>query len=603
MEAAGPAGAGRPPTRAVASGAAPRVPGRRRRGVRRLRRRLPAGRHPAANAAATAQSNVYLYADGAPRSPADGADQPGERAARPGARRPSSTPCSPPRTATSTTSRRSTRKAMVRAAWNTVTGKGRQSGSTITQQYVKNYYLNQEQTASAGRSRSSSSRSSSTASRASSRSSQGYLNTSYFGRNAYGIQAAAQAYYHRTSSDAGHRAGRLPRLAAQRPQRLRRGRRTRENRARGARPAGTTCSTAWSRSTGSPRRPGAAMRFPAPDQTAASPRAVRPARLPRRGRQGLPGRTTRSSTRPTLRRGGYRITTTIDRRRSRTPSSRPSRTNCWTGSARSGEADRYVRAGGASIDPNTGEVVALYGGVDYTQQYVNNATRRDYQVGSTFKPFVFAAALQHDSQDPGRPTPSPPTPSTTASNHRPVQGRNGPVGYAPANEDDRRLRRHHRHRRHRPVGQRGLRPDGPGRRRRARSRHRASTSACPPGTPSLSAHPSIALGAATASPLDMAQALRHARQPRPAGPVLAGHQGHQGRHDARAAAPGPPAGGVAARPPTPPPRCCRSVVDADGTGTAAQAAGRPAAGKTGTAEDDKAAWFAGYTPTWPPWSP
>ncbi|CAM5286236.1 transglycosylase domain-containing protein [Streptomyces tanashiensis] len=39
----------------------------------------------------------------------------------------------------------------------------------------------------------------------------------------------------------------------------------------------------------------------------------------------------------------------------------------------------------------------------------------------------------------------------------------------------------------------------------------------------------------------------------------------------------------------------RSVVET-GTGTAAQAAGRPAAGKTGTAEDDKAAWFAGYTP-------
>ena len=38
------------------------------------------------------------------------------------------------------------------------------------------------------------------------------------------------------------------------------------------------------------------------------------------------------------------------------------------------------------------------------------------------------------------------------------------------------------------------------------------------------------------------------------------------------------------------------VQAADGTGTAAQAAHRPAAGKTGTAEDDKAAWFAGYTP-------
>ncbi|RST24439.1 penicillin-binding protein, partial [Streptomyces sp. WAC04770] len=39
----------------------------------------------------------------------------------------------------------------------------------------------------------------------------------------------------------------------------------------------------------------------------------------------------------------------------------------------------------------------------------------------------------------------------------------------------------------------------------------------------------------------------------------------------------------------------RSVVEG-GTGSAAQAVGRPAVGKTGTAEEDKAAWFAGYTP-------
>src|SRR5690606_40226672 len=39
----------------------------------------------------------------------------------------------------------------------------------------------------------------------------------------------------------------------------------------------------------------------------------------------------------------------------------------------------------------------------------------------------------------------------------------------------------------------------------------------------------------------------------------------------------------------------RGVVQ-NGTATAALDAGRPAAGKTGTAEEDKAAWFAGYTP-------
>jgi membrane peptidoglycan carboxypeptidase len=33
-----------------------------------------------------------------------------------------------------------------------------------------------------------------------------------------------------------------------------------------------------------------------------------------------------------------------------------------------------------------------------------------------------------------------------------------------------------------------------------------------------------------------------------------------------------------------------------GTGTAALALGRPAAGKTGTTDDNKSAWFAGYTP-------
>lgn len=85
-------------------------------------------------------------------------------------------------------------KGTTRALLNTLSGKGKQGGSTITQQYVKNYYLTQDPTISRklkelvislkvdqkyGKSDILA----------------GYINTSYYGRGASGIQAAAQAYY------------------------------------------------------------------------------------------------------------------------------------------------------------------------------------------------------------------------------------------------------------------------------------------------------------------------------------------------------------------------------------------------------------------------
>ncbi|MGY1660214.1 transglycosylase domain-containing protein [Geodermatophilus sp. SYSU D00705] len=83
---------------------------------------------------------------------------------------------------------------IMRAAWNNLTGGSTQGGSTITQQYVKNAFLTQEQTFS--------------------RKFQelflsikldneyekdeileNYLNTIYFGRGAYGIESAANTYF------------------------------------------------------------------------------------------------------------------------------------------------------------------------------------------------------------------------------------------------------------------------------------------------------------------------------------------------------------------------------------------------------------------------
>ncbi|WP_438818631.1 transglycosylase domain-containing protein, partial [Streptomyces venezuelae] len=153
---------------------------------------------PPANAAAVAQSNVYLYRDGSTLARDGETNRENVRLDR--------VPLTVRRAVLAAedrdfhTSRAVDPKAMVRAAWNTVTGKGRQSGSTITQQYVKNYYLGQEQTLTRkakeffiaiklGREKSKE------------EILQGYLNTSYFGRNAYGVQAAARAYYGKDVED------------------------------------------------------------------------------------------------------------------------------------------------------------------------------------------------------------------------------------------------------------------------------------------------------------------------------------------------------------------------------------------------------------------
>ena len=53
-----------------------------------------------------------------------------------------------------------------------------------------------------------------------------------------------------------------------------------------------------------------------------------------------------------------------------------------------------LRIGMASIRPGTGEVVALYGGPDYVTEPLNNATQAIAQAGSTFKPFALAAAFE-----------------------------------------------------------------------------------------------------------------------------------------------------------------------------------------------------------------
>ncbi|MEU7229628.1 transglycosylase domain-containing protein [Streptomyces chrestomyceticus] len=542
---------------------------------------------PAANSAAQAQSNVYLYADGS-------------QIARDGKVNRENVPLSQvPKTTQEAVLAAEDRDfysesavdpvAMLRAAWNTVTGKGKQSGSTITQQYVKNYYLGQEQTITRkakeffiaiklDRERSKS------------EILEGYLNTSYYGRNAYGIQAAAQAYYGKnsdqlTTAEGAYLATLLNAPSAYdvatHPQ----------NRQRALDRWNYVLDGMVKKKwiSASER---AGLTFPTPGKA-----------KPPTGLSGQRGylveaikdylTNNKIIDDQTLAAGGYRITTTLDKKRQDAlVKAVDEKLMRQLGTS---TADRYVRAGGASIDPATGNVVAMYGGIDYAKQYVNSATRRDYQVGSIFKPIVFTSAVANGAvtQDGNKITPNTVYDGT---NKREVVSNGRGTRFAPENEDGRSYG---------PItvsaatdksvnavyAQMGV-DVGP-----EKVKETAIDLGVPKDTPSLgSSQGAISLGTATPSVLDMTQVYA----------TLANH----GKQHAYSLVGKATKGGETVELPdrgekTAVPRnaadtttsILRSVIESPGgTGSAARAVGRPAAGKTGTAEQDKAAWFAGYTP-------
>ncbi len=142
---------------------------------------------------------------------------------------------------------------IARALWTNVSDGTTQGGSTLTQQYVKNYYLTDQQSYTRkfeeffislkiDQQQSKD------------ETLQNYLNTVYFGRGAYGIQAAAQAYFGVDASQLNVSQGALLAALLKGPATTTpaRGR----SRPRPRRPASTTSSTAWSPRAGCPRPTG-----------------------------------------------------------------------------------------------------------------------------------------------------------------------------------------------------------------------------------------------------------------------------------------------------------------------------------------------------------
>ncbi|WP_089099077.1 transglycosylase domain-containing protein [Streptomyces hyaluromycini] len=329
-------------------------------------------------------------------------------------------------------------RGMARGLYNTARGRGTQGGSTITQQYVKNYYLSQDQTVTrklkelvislkVDREKTKD------------EILAGYINTSYYGRGAYGIQAAAQAYYRVDAEKLSVQQGAYLAALLQAPS---------QYDWAVAGPVGkklvqerwnyvldNMVGQKWLDKTERD-----AMKFPIPKAPkAASGLEGQKGYLVELANTQLENQLmksqgiSRSEAEAQVVDQGWTITLNIDpKRQAKLEAAVKSQlTSKLDGKKR--KVDKNVQAGAVSVDPKTGKILALYGGVDYYKHYTDNATRADYQPASTFKPIILAAALDQDAKTQSGKDINANT-IYDGTSGRAVKGSD--IAFSPPNEDD-----------------------------------------------------------------------------------------------------------------------------------------------------------------------
>ncbi|WP_371646311.1 transglycosylase domain-containing protein [Streptomyces mirabilis] len=288
---------------------------------------------------------------------------------------------------------------IARAFVNMAKGGQTQGGSTITQQYVKNTYLSQDQTITRKfkelfisiKVNSKLSKDEILA---------GYLNTAYYGRNAYGIQAAAQAYFGVNAKDLSTEQCVFLASVLKGPNLY--------NPDGGvgalASPEANTkrVQDRWTWILDREVKVG--------NMTQADRDKITKFPMPKKQTSSLSGQTgylvdiakeyvakQASITPEQLEKGGYRITTTFDKKKvgELEKAVKATKKSFLDTKARP-TTDKDVQFGAASVDPKTGAIVALYGGDGFDKgHYSNNANTTGVPVGSTWKPFVLATAMQY----------------------------------------------------------------------------------------------------------------------------------------------------------------------------------------------------------------
>ena len=249
---------------------------------------------------------------------------------------------------------------------------------------------------------------------------------------------------------------------------------------------------------------------------------------------------------------------------------------------------RVAQAALVAIDPRSGEILAFIGGRSYNQSQFNRAVSARRQIGSTFKPFVYLAAFEKSADEGGDLTPATlvyDEPTTWSYDNQEWSPRNYDGEYDGAITLRRALAMSRNIAAVKVAEQTGY------------NKVVALWKKTRIGEPDqLKPYPSVALGIVELTPLEVAEAYTvftgqgRLKKLRALINVTSGEDTAKAKVE-----PGP----VVARPATAylVTQMLRSVLN-EGTGASARANGfaADAAGKSGTTNDLRDAWFVGFTP-------
>lgn len=270
---------------------------------------------------------------------------------------------------------------MARALYNNLTTGSRQGGSTITQQYAERYYLG-DTTSYSGKIREAILAMKIANSQDKQQVLCNYMNTIYLGRGAYGIQAAAKAYFGKEAKDltvdeAAMIAGIIPAPSMWDPA---------VNEAQ--------AKSRFTRVIGIMREDGyitgqqaSEAKFPETKPVSVSNDLAGPnGYLLTTVENELVA--SKAFTKDELETGGYKIVSTLDPNMQKIMQT--------VGDDRPEGMPESIQVGGIALDQKTGSVKAIYGGSDYLKHQLNNATQANFQPGSTMKPFGLLGAAMDD---------------------------------------------------------------------------------------------------------------------------------------------------------------------------------------------------------------